>query len=164
MHIKGLEHEDFVNYKKASMFIICPSCTFKCEKENGVCCCQNSDLASHPIIEVSDKYLIESYLNNPITSAIVFGGLEPFDHFDELEHFIYELRVGYSCLDDVVIYTGYNKDEIATQIQTLKCFPNIIVKFGRYLIDSESRYDEILGVTLASVNQYAEKLDFKKRC
>lgn len=160
MHIKGLEHEDFVNYKKASMFIICPSCTFKCEKENGVCCCQNSNLASHPVMEVDNKRIIESYINNPITSAIVFGGLEPFDNFDELIYFLYELRVSYSCLDDVVIYTGYNKDEITDKIRALSVFPNIIVKFGRYLIDSESRYDEILGVTLASSNQYAEKLDF----
>ena len=35
MRIKFLVDEDFVNYKKPSMFIGFPSCTWKCEKECG---------------------------------------------------------------------------------------------------------------------------------
>ena len=37
-------------------------------------------------------------------------------------------------------------------------FRNIIVKFGRFIPDQESHYDEVLGVNLASNNQYAKKL------
>ena len=33
MKIKGLMTEDFVNYKKVSMTIIFPYCTFKCGKD-----------------------------------------------------------------------------------------------------------------------------------
>jgi len=35
MIIKGLIDEDFVNYKKPSMTIMMPYCTFKCDKEYG---------------------------------------------------------------------------------------------------------------------------------
>ena len=60
--------------------------------------------------------------------------------------------------DDVVIYTGYNKDEIVSEINELKDFGNIIVKFGRFVPDQESHFDETLGVELCSPNQYAERV------
>ena len=37
-------------------------------------------------------------------------------------------------------------------------FKNIIIKFGRYIPNRNNKYDEILGVTLASDNQFAEKI------
>ena len=45
MKIKGIIAEDFVNYKKPSMFIGFPTCTWKCEKECGIEMCQNKGLA-----------------------------------------------------------------------------------------------------------------------
>ena len=60
MKIKGLITEDFVNYKKASMTIIFPYCTFKCGKDY----CQNSSLAKTPIIEISIDDLVNKYINN----------------------------------------------------------------------------------------------------
>lgn len=98
------------------------------------------------------------YLSNPITSAIVFAGLEPFEQFDELIRFLRTFRLVYRCNDTVVIYTGYNKTEISQQLAELIPLGNIIVKFGRFVPDQESHDDEVLGVTLASPNQYAEKI------
>lgn len=158
MKIKGLTDEDFVNYKKPSMFIIFPFCSFKCEKESGVMCCQNSSLAHAKIIDISEEKLILRYLDNPITKAIVCGGLEPMDSFDELCGFIKSLRVDYKCLDDIVIYTGFNKAEIEDKIQILKQYPNIIIKYGRFIPNQESHKDDVLGIELASPNQYAEEL------
>ena len=158
MKIKGLTDEDFVNYKKPSMFIIFPFCSFKCEKESGVMCCQNSSLAHAKIINISEEKLILRYLDNPITKAIVCGGLEPMDSFDELSSFIKSLRVDYKCLDDIVIYTGFNKTEIEDKIQILKQYPNIIIKYGRFIPNQESHKDDVLGIELASPNQYAEEL------
>jgi len=40
----------------------------------------------------------------------------------------------------------------------LKDFDNIIIKYGRFIPGQEKHYDEILGVYLASNNQYAERL------
>ena len=34
----------------------------------------------------------------------------------------------------------------------------IIIKWGRYIPNRPSRYDEILGVTLASDNQYGKQI------
>lgn len=158
MKIKVLTDEDFVNYKKPSMFIIFPFCSFKCEKESGVMCCQNSSLAHAKIIDISEEKLILRYLDNPITKAIVCGGLEPMDSFDELSSFIKSLRVDYKCLDDIVIYTGFNKAEIEDKIQILKQYPNIIIKYGRFIPNQESHKDDVLGIELASPNQYAEEL------
>ena len=160
MRIKQLVHEDFVNYKKPSMFIGTSYCTGKCYKEPGLPCtiCQNEALQRTETLDISSARITSMYISNPITQAIVFGGLEPFDQFDELYNFIEELRTKRECNDDIVIYTGYYRREIEKQIMMLVNFPNIIVKFGRYIPHQESHFDEVLGINLASDNQYAEKI------
>lgn len=156
MLIRGLIEEDFVNYKKASMFIVFPTCTFKCEKECGIKCCQNSEVAKSKAIEIDAEKLVDRYINNSITHAIVCGGLEPIDSFDDLLELVKLVRE--KTDDDIVIYTGYNKNEILKEIRILREFPNIIIKFGRFKPNDLHRFDEILGVELASANQYAEKI------
>lgn len=52
MRLKGIIHEDFVNYKKPAMVLEFPFCSFKCDKECGKCVCQNSLLAKNPIYEI----------------------------------------------------------------------------------------------------------------
>jgi organic radical activating enzyme len=159
MLVKFVQDEDFVNYKKPSMFIGFPNCSFKCEKECGKKMCQNSKLATAPSIEVSYESIVERYLNNDITKAIVIGGLEPFDDFVQLFDLIGAFRS--KTLDDIVIYTGYYPEEIPLKIYHMKsCYSNIIIKFGRYIPDKESIHDEILGVDLASSNQYAVRINY----
>ena len=152
MKIKGLITEDFVNYKKASMTIIFPYCTFKCGKGY----CQNSSLAKSPIIEISIDDLVNMYINNPITEAVVMQGLEPFDSWNDLKEFVQKLREYNN--DDIVIYTGYNKDEVIKYVKELSVYPNIIVKFGRYIPNQKKHYDDVLDTYLASNNQYAERI------
>ena len=60
--------------------------------------------------------------------------------------------------DDIVIYTGYTEEEVADKVYLLDLFPNIIIKYGRYIPGQEPHYDEVLGVKLASDNQYAKKI------
>ena len=156
MIIKGIQEEDFINYKKPSMFISFSSCTWKCEKECGRKVCQNGTLATTPNINIGVKTIVNKYINNPITKSIVCGGLEPFDTFDDLLQLIVYLRE--STDDDIVIYTGYYKEEIQGYIETIAVFPNIVVKFGRYIPNQKSHYDEVLGVYLASSNQRGEKI------
>lgn len=156
MKIKGLVDEDFLQYKKPSMFIICPHCSFKCDKEYGTQICQNCELTNSKIIDIDNDKIVDRYMNNQITKAIVFGGLEPFDTFDELFGLILSFRE--RTKDDIVIYTGYRNDEIEKEIDKLTIFENIIVKFGRYIPDQEKHYDSILGIMLASNNQYACKI------
>ena len=79
MIIKGLLDEDFVNYCKPSMVLFFPHCTFKCEKDCGQRVCQNGTLANSPNITIDDNKVCARYLSNPITKAIVCGGLEPMD-------------------------------------------------------------------------------------
>ena len=136
------------------MTIEMPFCAFKCDKECGINVCQNSTLAQEPNIDISIEKLITRYLNNPITKAIVFQGLEPFDSWDDLYKFCKIFRN--NSQDIIVIYTGYNKEEILIQIQQLSFLGNIIVKFGRFIPNKPHKFDEVLGVELASDNQYAK--------
>ena len=161
MIIKSFKDEDFVNYKKPSMFIIMPTCSFKCDKENGCLMCQNSHLVHEPTHDVGVRTLIERYLNNNITQAIVFGGLEPFDTPEELKYFINILRWNYHCLNDVVIYTGYTEEELQNNphFQHIITLKNIVIKYGRFRPNQTPHYDEVLGVNLASDNQYAKRYD-----
>jgi pyruvate-formate lyase-activating enzyme len=156
MLIKNIDECDFVNYKKISMFIIFPFCTFKCDKEFGVTLCQNWSLVKEPNLNISNEEIINRYINNPITKSIVMGGLEPFESWDEVYSFIEDFRM--VCDDDIVIYTGFNESEILDKIDKLKRFKNIIIKFGRYKPNQEKHYDDVLGVKLASDNQYAKKI------
>ena len=158
MRLKMIKDEDFVNYRKASMFIGTITCTFKCCKEAGIPCevCQNYSWNRNPIIEYSDEKIVQRYLDNPITEAIVFGGLEPMDQWDELYHLISMIRE--KTDDDIVIYTGYTEDEIKNKIKVLSAFKNIIFKFGRYRENNAKHLDPVLGVELASDNQYGKKI------
>ena len=152
MIVKEIRDEDFTSYKKPSMVIGFPRCNWKCGK--GLC--QNSPLAKSPDIEISMDALINRYINNPITKAVICAGLEPCDNWRDLMHFISTLR-HYSD-DDIVIYTGYTKEEIPNQLKYLRAYRNIIVKFGRFIPNQPPHYDEVLGVKLASDNQYAERI------
>ena len=156
MLIKGLIDTDLINYKLPNMFIIFPKCDFKCDKECGEQVCQNSTLAHEENINMTVEKIVEKYLNNPMTKSIVCGGLEPFDSFEDLYNLIATFRIHTN--DDIIIYTGYNANEILNQIYKLKDFKNIIIKFGRFIPNKEKHYDEILGVELASPNQYAERI------
>lgn len=156
--IKGIRMEDFTNYKKPSMYIAFPSCTFKCERECGQKMCQNSSLVQAPTLTTGVHSIVSNYINNPITSAIVIGGLEPFDSEEDLQILITYLRV--STQDDIVIYTGYTKEEVQKReiYRHLLKTKNIIIKFGRFIPNQQSHYDDVLGVYLASDNQYAERI------
>ena len=158
MIIKGIIDEDLVNYKKPCMVIECPYCTFKCDKECGLQVCQNSTLANLPNIEILNDSLVKRYLKNDITQAICFQGLEPCDNFDDLLKCIYTFRLYTN--DDIVIYTGYKKEELQNNgyFNQLLQYNNIIVKFGRYIPNQQSHYDNILEIYLASDNQFAEKI------
>ena len=152
--LKGLIDEDFVNYKKTSMTLMFPYCTFKCGKD----ICQNSELAEipHPL-NVPVDLIYERYNHNPITKAIVLQGLEPLDSWDDVKELLHYVRLVVGCLDDIVIYTGYTEDEISEKIKEIETlYSNIIFKFGRYIPNQQPHYDPVLGVNLASDNQYAK--------
>lgn len=156
MQIKLIIEEDFVNYRKPSMLIAFPYCTFKCERECGIACCQNGDLANSPSVDIQYDEIIERYKNNKYSESIVCGGLEPFDSWNDLLNLIIKFRE--TSVDDFVIYTGYNPEEVKDKIKVLSSFKNIIVKFGRYIPGQKPHYDEVLGIELASDNQYAERI------
>lgn len=158
MNVIDIKDIDFVNYKKPSMYIIMPYCSFKCDYECGRKVCQNSPLVYAQIHDINIDDIINQYDNNPVSEAIVFGGLEPFDS-DDFQAFIANFRYAHS--DPIVIYTGYTKEEIQEWESWIFNYENIVIKFGRFIPDQESHYDPILGVTLASLNQFAEEINFE---
>lgn len=164
MKIKNIIDEDFTNYKKPNMFIAFPYCTFKCDKECGKPVCQNSELANAPDININIKEIVQRYINNPITTAIVMGGLEPFDSWDDLWRLIVEFR--HFTTDDIVIYTGYTEEEVYNMrfiTSNLRQFPNIIIKFGRFNPKYPPKYNELLGIELATGNQCARRVSRDNR-
>lgn len=152
MIVKDIIIEDFINYKKPCMTIGFPHCSFKCEQECGIKCCQNNELIKASNLKIDAERIVELYTDNPITQAICCQGLEPFDSWHDLLRLISLLRK--KTLDDIVIYTGYYENEIQSYIDELKAnFKNIVIKFGRYIPNQTPHYDEVLGVNLASDNQ-----------
>lgn len=156
IEIKNVIDEDFVNYKKPSMLIAFCKCTFKCFTElnlpvNG---CANYHLTKINPIKFDIDGLVKRYLDNVYTEAIVIGGMEPFLQFDDLLILVKAFRE--KTDDDIVIYTGYYERELIPEIKMLNRYKNIIIKFGRYIPEQEPHLDNILGVKLASNNQYAK--------
>lgn len=159
MILKGIVDEDFINYKKPNMFILFPYCTFKCNKDCGKDVCQNLSLYNSPNIDVDYEYIVNRYLNNNISKAIVFGGLEPFDSKEDMIGLIKCFREN-GCKDNIVIYTGYTEDEIKSMniLEELNKQTPIIIKYGRFIPDQKPHVDRLLGVKLMGKNQYAVKI------
>jgi hypothetical protein len=158
VQLKNIRDEDFTNYKKCSMVLGFPSCTFKCERDPGGYpgMCQNAALAKARSVEYPVEDLVARYLANPISRAIVCAGLEPFDSWRDLVELVRAFRE--VTEDDIVIYTGYYPEEVKMVLDELKKFTNIIIKFGRFIPEKEKHYDELLGIELASPNQWAERI------
>lgn len=158
MIIKELKDEDFVNYKKPSLFLGFPTCNFKCCKEGNfpIDVCQNCKLMQSNDIHIDISQIVDRYISNPITSAIVCGGMEPMDSWNDLVDLVKQLRQ--KTDDDIVIYTGFYPSELVDKITYLKQYKNIIIKFGRYKQGDVKHYDDVLGVLLVSNNQYAERI------
>lgn len=150
--------EDFANYKLPSLFIGLGSCDWKCCKDANIpiSTCQNSELAKLKDINVTYQDIYETYITNPITKAVVIGGLEPFTQFVEVVSLIDYFRIENNCKDTFVIYTGYKPNEIKDKVRILAQFPNIIIKYGRFEPNHKPHYDPVLGVNLVSDNQYGE--------
>ena len=156
LKIVELIEEDFVNYKKPCMTVMFPYCTFKCNTEAGKIVCHNTQLADSALVNITSDEIIEKYKANPISAALVMQGLEPFDSFPELLSLV--IAFSEATNDDIVIYTGYEVDEVLEQVNDLARAINgnrLIIKFGRFKPNCSSKYDELLGVTLASDNQYS---------
>lgn len=158
MIIKNIVDEDFVNFKMPVMYIGTALCNGKCCLEANIplSVCQNDEWRKTATINMTDEKIIRRYIANPISKGICFSGLEPFEQFDEMLSLIKKLREIYHNDDYIVIYTGYYKSEIIEQISILQKYKNIIVKFGRYIPNQNKHFDDVLGVYLASDNQYAE--------
>lgn len=158
MKLKGIIDYDCTNYKEPVLTLEFPSCDFKCDKLNGCQVCQNSSLVKEPTIEISLKTIWELYKQNPLTKGFCLQGLEPLDSIDDVLNFIKYIRGNNFCNDPIIIYTGYNKEEVTKFIYQITNFDNIIIKWGRFIKGQNLHYDRILGVNLASDNQYAEKI------
>lgn len=158
MRCKLIKDEDFNHYKKPSMVIAAVQCNGKCCKEANIdeSICINTHLKEEETKNVSDTFIVDKYLSNSISSALVIAGLEPFEQFREVYDLVSTFRT--RCNDDIVIYTGYYEDEIDYEIKQLEKFKNIYIKFGRYIPNRDKKYDEVLGIKLVSDNQYGKKI------
>ena len=157
MKVKSIIDETFQDYKKPGMLIATCYCDWKCFESCETNLCQNSALVMQPNRTIDNDELVKRYIGNPVSKAMIFGGLEPMHQFGNICLLIAKLRYA-GIDDDVVIYTGFNEDELEEEIRCLQKHNNIIVKFGRYVPNQNPRYDEVLGVSLASPNQYAKKI------
>lgn len=157
MIVKAIKTEWFQDYKTPSLYIAFPNCSFKCEKECGKKMCQNKSLATSKPINITCESIVSRYLKNNITSAVVVGGLEPFDRWEDLCMLIHTFRQ--NTQDDIVVYTGWYEPEISDNVEYLRQnYDNIIIKFGRFVPNQQPHYDETLGVFLASDNQHARRI------
>lgn len=146
---------DFVNYKEPTMNIaIGITCTFKCGKE----LCQNQPLCQIKPKEIEIEKILKLYTEQEITKSITLQGLEPLDNLVDVLTIIREFRK--TSNDKIIIWTGYKEEEIGSLIEYIKDnFTNIIIKVGRYIPNQKSHKDKILGVDLASDNQYAIEIN-----
>ena len=159
MIVKLVKQDDFVQYKKPCVVVCFPNCTWKCCTEAGIptSVCQNQEMCELKDIDVTPEDVYNLYKESLFAESICCSGLEPMLQFDDVLSLLKYFRE-HDCSADFVIYTGYYRHEIEDKIQELAKYKNVIVKFGRYVPNQEKHYDEVLGVWLASDNQYAERI------
>lgn len=153
MILKGIVWEDFTNYKLPVMQLVFPKCSFKCGK--GLC--HNSPLAKSQDIYFNELDVITKYISNKITHGVVCAGFEPFDSPGDLIDFANCFRQ--HTRDVFIVFSGYTEEELHNNMAYIwlkNNMPNLIIKFGRYKPNQQPHYDEVLGIKLASDNQYAE--------
>ena len=67
------------------------------------------------------------------------SGIKKFSYLNFKVLYCYEIidfiRIEKKCNDDIVIYTGYERDECKEDIEKLKKYPNIIIKWGRFIMN-----------------------------
>ena len=155
MLLKGIKEECFGDFKDPGMLVVFPNCSWKCDKENGTQLCQNWSLAKEPTYDVRPQEIVSRYINNPIPKALICGGLEPLDSMHDLYQLIIEFRAATD--DPIVVYTGYTESETQRMLgfDRIKWAGNIYIKYGRFKPNQQPHLDEVLGVNLASDNQYA---------
>jgi hypothetical protein len=158
MILKGIVDEDFVQYKKPCMTLMFPRCSFKCEQRLKEKICQNSSLALSPDIEVNTYDVVKRFFNSKISKVLCCSGLEPFDSPEDLNKLITLLRFC-DYENEIIIYTGYTEEEVIENFSWIFAHKNLIIKFGRFIPNSEHIFDEILGVELMSNNQYAKHIN-----
>ena len=159
MIVKLVKQDDFVQYKKPCVVVCFPNCTWKCCTEAGIptSVCQNQEMCGLKDIDITPEDVYNLYKESLFAESICCSGLEPMLQFDDVLSLLKYLRE-HDCDADFVIYTGYYRYEIEDKIEQLAKYKNVIVKFGRYFPNQEKHYDEVLGVWLASDNQYAERI------
>lgn len=158
MKLKTIVEESFEYYREPVMLLAFPTCTFKCCREAGlpITTCQNEPWCRQPDYEYTNEEIIERYLTNSFVHGLCCGGFEPLDSFNELFSFLKDFR---KVTDDVcIVYTGYNPEEKEEEVKQLAQFKNVIIKYGRFCPGDKPHEDPVLGVTLASDNQYAIKI------
>ena len=154
MELISIVDNDELLYKKKSLVLNFPTCDMKCGKKR---CCNAFMLEQEPqSFKISE--VIDAYMSNEQTKAIVCSGLEPFDSWHDLQSFIMNIR--YYTPDDIVIYTGYSEEELKDKIPWISVYENIIIKFNRHIAKQSPHYDELLGVNLSSSNQYAKCISY----
>ena len=165
MHVRKLLTERFQDYKLPNLYLAACWCDWKCciERQTDISLCQNSPIANLPVQDVPDNDILDAYEADPITQAIVIAGLEPVMQIYEVVSLIRRARER-KIHTDFVIYTGYTKEEVrfcgVLDLLTPLCGDGItiIIKYGRYVPGQQPHFDAVLGVDLASDNQYAEYL------
>lgn len=162
MELLGEPVTVFSDYKKISLYIPTIKCSFKCVedafKEGHVVHCQNYDIYNKKeFLNLSNEEIIKKYIDsNPLIESIIFSGMDPIDDFDDVYDLIVDIRKKYFM--DIVIYTGYYKEEIQDKVDILNKIKNIVMKFGRFKPYLNSKYDRLGGVKLISENQYFERI------
>lgn len=161
-HFKEIRLKDvvevFQDYKKSALLLCCISCDWKCCIEAGISndVCQNHNIAKQGEARLPFDVILNR-VNSSLTDAIIFGGLEPLLQTKEVCGLIEYLR---ECgvKKDILVYTGYYLEEIDSGVleRLKKC--HVILKCGRYIPNKPKKFDKILGITLASDNQYGVQL------
>ena len=102
--------------------------------------------------------VVKRFLDNEMVNTLCCAGLEPFDTPRDLNRLISLLRFC-ECDDEIIIYTGYTEEEVSKYFSWIYAYKNIIIKFGRFVPNQPHHIDEVLGVELASENQYAKRIN-----
>ena len=101
----------------------------------------------------------QNYLTIPVTVGVTPANM----YIDNVKITDVSASIGKNSLDVILNYNvTYNGQtptcKPAKSLVYVKNANNIIIKFGRFIPNQQSHYDAVLGIKLASSNQYAERI------
>ena len=149
IHHRGVYH-DRLDAPFVGSLIFAADCHHHCRG-----CC-HEDRHTKELLCTDSEVIIQEVLDYKFSQGIILGGFEWTEQPDELMDLVDK---AYSKGLQIILYTHHTKEDLQRILPWIYKYKGIYIKYGEYREDLRTTGHVMYGVTLATSNQYIEKVE-----